>query len=231
MWLPLCNHIPGQAAHRLREHYLVTPSLMWYSRHSDIRASSFRFTRWGVWGEQGGQRWDVGARQRKGKGGERFSGHPSGLPACCCSPSPLAELSTSLLPLTLNHLQGSLTPPQLSHSRGPQMVPTHLCPPTQAGNPFQAPFLQRHLRPPVSLTETLASTHPRLCFPCTPSVPRSQHFFLHNVLPLLETTEGTGLGIGTSHLLFLLEFLRTIDYFYNCNSKMKSISSIPKQIK
>lgn len=83
---------------------------------------------------------------------------------------PFPSLRRRALPLPAptypSHFRGSLTHLS-SHTR----CPNYLC-------PSQAPFLQRHLDPPVSLTRIYL---PSLCFPCTPSVPRARHFFLQNI--------------------------------------------------
>ena len=103
------------------------------------------------------------------RGREGASQTPLQAPRCAPPPPSEGELSHLLLPLTPMP-SGQPDPP----SPRAQDALTLLAPP-------QAPFLQRHLDTPVSLTQNLRSYLPSLCFPCTPSGPRPHHFSPQNV--------------------------------------------------
>lgn len=115
------------------------------------------------------------ARQRgtqRGKRERSFSRHPSRFQHCRCSPSPHSENCPPLTLTTPVARQDSLTHLS-SHTRGLQIAPTHLPTPRSVTLP-KAPFLQRHLPAPLSLTRNLRihlhSPLPSLYFPLCPGL-------------------------------------------------------------
>lgn len=129
-----------------------------------------------LWWEEGGQGKDHESPPEgdtKGKAGKELQQTSLQVPALPLLPVPsLGELPPPLTLTTPVARQDSLTHLS-SHTRGLQIAPTHLPTPRSVTLP-KAPFLQRHLPAPLSLTGNLRihlhSPLPSLYFPLCPGL-------------------------------------------------------------